>query len=45
MLSALDVIGFSQAEVKAVYQILASILLLVTPASEPRWQTSASASL
>lgn len=31
VMSALGVIGFSQEEIKAVYQILASILLLVTP--------------
>lgn len=30
-MSALGVIGFSPEEVKAIYQILASILLLVTP--------------
>lgn len=41
-MSALDVIGFSQEEVKAVYQILASILLLVTPDSDSRWKISAS---
>lgn len=31
VLSALDVMGFSQEEVRAVYQTLASILLLVAP--------------
>lgn len=41
-MSALDVIGFSQEEVKAVYQILASILLLVTPDSASPRKISAS---
>ena len=34
VLSALEVIGFSEEEISSIYQILASILLLVSCSSE-----------
>lgn len=41
-MSALGVIGFSQEEVQALYEILASILLLVAPDSDSWLKISAS---
>lgn len=45
VMSALAVIGFSQEEIKAIYQILASILLLVAPDTDSPWKQASRSSL